>query len=242
MVSDQDAQAGAGELSTAEFDAWYRGELDVVNEHASFEVDCVPWDIGAPQPALVETERSGQIRSEVLDIGCGPGDNALFLADRGYRVVALDGAPTVIEQARSRTQPGQNVEFAVGDATRLAGYEGWFSTVVDSALYHCLTEEQQADYLAAIHRATVPGAVLHLMCFSDAVPDAFPAPQKFSAEYLRESLASHWDITSIERAQYITAFTAENVARMTGHAAESVDTDEQGRVLVPMWAVAAERK
>ncbi len=241
-MSDQVSQNFTDALGTAEFDAWYRGDLDAVNDGAPFEMDFIPWDIRAPQPTLIEIERSGQIQSEVLDIGCGPGDNALFLANQGYRVLGLDGAPTAIEQARNRVEPGQDVEFAVADATELAGYEGRFSTVVDSALYHCLTEDQEPDYFAAIHRATVPGATLHLMCFSDAVPESFPGPRKSSEAHLRESLAAHWNITSIERTRYTTAFTAEVLEQVTGQAAAGLDTDEQGRVLVPMWAVTAERK
>ena len=55
----------------------------------------------------------------------------------------------------------------MADATDLSGYEGRFDTVVDSALYHCLDEEGRQAYIAALYRATRPGARLHLSCFSD---------------------------------------------------------------------------
>ncbi|MDQ7802224.1 class I SAM-dependent methyltransferase [Amycolatopsis sp. A133] len=47
-------------------------------------------------------------------------------ASRGLRVTGLDGAPSAVEQARTRA-PG--VTFAVADATELEGYEGRFDTV-----------------------------------------------------------------------------------------------------------------
>jgi SAM-dependent methyltransferase len=38
------------------------------------------WDIGEPQPRLIELDRGGAIIGTVLDAGCGTGDNALYLA------------------------------------------------------------------------------------------------------------------------------------------------------------------
>jgi hypothetical protein len=40
----------------------------------------MPWDIGAPQPAVVALADAGEFTGEVLDIGCGLGDNSAFLA------------------------------------------------------------------------------------------------------------------------------------------------------------------
>ncbi|HEV7853990.1 MAG TPA: class I SAM-dependent methyltransferase, partial [Mycobacterium sp.] len=62
----------------------------------------VPWDIRQAQPRLMELESLGGIGGEVLDIGCGLGDNAIFLASRGHSVTGLDGSPTAIEEARNR--------------------------------------------------------------------------------------------------------------------------------------------
>lgn len=65
-------------------------------------LDRMPWDIGGPQPVLVNLEEEGRVYGDVLDIGCGPGDNAIHLAKRGYHVTGLDIAPTAVDMARSR--------------------------------------------------------------------------------------------------------------------------------------------
>ena len=81
------------------FDKLYRGE-------PTFEgappPTGIPWDIHQAQPRLMELEALGGISGEVLDIGCGLGDNSIYLASRGHSVTGLDGSPAAIEEARRR--------------------------------------------------------------------------------------------------------------------------------------------
>jgi len=48
-----------------------------------------PWDIGHPQPSIVELAEAGQIRGSVLDCGCGTGENVLYLASKGHEAWGL---------------------------------------------------------------------------------------------------------------------------------------------------------
>ena len=61
-----------------------------------------PWDIGRAQREFVRLEESGEISGAVLDVGCGTGENALFLAARGHDVWGVDSAPSAIAIARRR--------------------------------------------------------------------------------------------------------------------------------------------
>lgn len=55
---------------------------------ASYHDDSAPWDIGAPQPAIVRLASEGAFTGAVLDAGCGTGDNALHVAALGSEVSA----------------------------------------------------------------------------------------------------------------------------------------------------------
>jgi 2-polyprenyl-3-methyl-5-hydroxy-6-metoxy-1,4-benzoquinol methylase len=84
------------------FDAAYRERL--------------PWDVGEPQPALVVLLDEYPPTGPVLDVGCGTGDLALFLTERGLSVLGVDLAEAAIAQARAKAAErspgaGQLVEF-----------------------------------------------------------------------------------------------------------------------------------
>jgi SAM-dependent methyltransferase len=180
-------ETSPGTFPTADsFDKLYRGE-------PSFEGGPkpagIPWDVHQAQPRLMELEALGGIAGEVLDIGCGLGDNGIFLASRGYSVTGLDGSTAAIKQARSRAaEAGVTVAFDVADATNLTGYDGRFDTVIDSALYHCLDDNGRRAYAAGLHRATRPGARWHLYCFSDGNINGMTAPMGAAPEVVEALL------------------------------------------------------
>ena len=63
-----------------------------------------PWDSGFTEAMLVEAVESALLKPQgrTLEIGCGTGTNALYLAKAGFDVVAVDLSDTAIEKAKSR--------------------------------------------------------------------------------------------------------------------------------------------
>lgn len=138
----------------------------------AYRAGAPPWDIGRPQGAIVRLFERGEIRGSVLDVGCGTGENALWLAARGRTVTGVDASPTAVEQAlRKAAERGLSVPFLVADALQLRRLHHNFETVIDCGLFHTLADDQRRPYAQSLTEVLSPGGVLHLLCFSDEEPE-----------------------------------------------------------------------
>ena len=224
-------------VNDVDFDGVYQGGPIL----EGVELPVIPWDIGAAQPVVIEAERAGRFPGAVLDVGCGLGDNAIHLATQGHRVTAIDAAPAAIEQARRRAhEQGVDIEFAVADATSLAGFEGRFDSALDAACYHCLDEDARHAYAAALHRATRPDALLTLFCFRPG-PGALAAAMGVSEDNLRTTWSkAGWHITDLQPATYHANAGTRELMTALGLELEPVPGDAS-RLAAPVWALQARR-
>jgi cyclopropane fatty-acyl-phospholipid synthase-like methyltransferase len=176
-----------------------------VPDRAAFEnlyVGKAPWDIGKPQPPF--TTVVDRVVSPVLDAGCGTGETGLYLAARGHKVTGIDFLEGPIRRAKDKAiARGLTVDFLVKDATTLAEWDARFATVIDSGLFHVLSDADRRRYLQGLKHVTGPGALLFLLCFSDKEapwPDQ-RGPRRISREELAEGFADGWEVESIEPVQ-----------------------------------------
>jgi SAM-dependent methyltransferase len=158
-----------------------------------------PWVIGEPQPAIVDLERSGQIHSKVLDVGCGTGEHTILLTRLGYDVLGVDAAPTAIQQAaQNAADKGVDARFEVADVMNLGG-EPRYDTIVDSALFHIFDDADRARYVRALHAACRPGAVVHVLALSDKGRGFGP---EVSESTIRDAFGDGWELEALEEATY----------------------------------------
>jgi SAM-dependent methyltransferase len=182
-----------------DFDALYRGESP---GEGIAPMTTPPWDTKAPSESVIAWQTGGWVHGDVLDVGCGLGDNAVYLAENGHSVTGLDISPTALITAERRAKDaGVDVKFAVADSTKLDGYSDAFDTVIDIGLFHSLDDDGRRRYAAAVHRAARPDATLLLSCFSEANPVGEEPRPAVSEETLRDVLGgAGWDIASVEPA------------------------------------------
>lgn len=136
---------------------------------ASYLFGFAPWDIREPQPALVDRMKRSRIPGRsVLDIGCGPGDNAIFMAQQGYEVLGIDYTGGAIRKAREKArEAGVQVRFEQRNFWDLAQEQRQWDIVVDSGLFHTLKGEEASRYVGIVSRVCAPGGTLVLIAFSE---------------------------------------------------------------------------
>ncbi len=160
-----------------------------------------PWDIGRPQPVFVNLFRDGEIKpGRVLDVGCGTGENAMFLAENGCSVAGVDIAHRAIEIAREKAAKRHlHVDFSVCDVLTLGSCfrEGEFDTVIDSGLFHALTDEERPVYVKQVYRVLKDGGKYFMMCFSDKEPGEW-GPRRVSKEEIIGSFVPLFRINYIK--------------------------------------------
>lgn len=166
-----------------------------------------PWDIRRPQPAFEALEREGWVVSPVLDVGCGTGENALFLADRGYEVTGVDLVRRAIDKAEEKARArGIPVDFRVADALALEALERTFATVVDSAVFHVFEDDDRARYVDALRKVLAPGGRLLMLVFSDAEPTHWGGPRRIRREEIERAFADGFTIEAVEPSRLHTTF------------------------------------
>jgi SAM-dependent methyltransferase len=160
--------------------------------HRQYEGDApAPWDIGKPQPAMVEAFESGWVHGRVLDVGCGTGENALFFAEQGCSVIGVDVVPAAIDKAKAKAEErGVQAVFFAGDLTApgpVALSEEKFDTVTDVGFFHALSDEARGVWVPRLAGLLAVGGSYVMLCFSDKVPGTF-GPRRISEAELRETL------------------------------------------------------
>lgn len=173
------------------------GQQDVIERGGA------PWEIGRPQAAFVSLTQSQQIRGPILDVGCGTGENALYLAGLGFDVTGVDSARAAIETARDKARVRQvRANFRAVDALDLACLGTTFETVIDSGLFHVFTDDERLRFLPSLAAVLRSGGTYFMLCFSDQ--ETREGPRRISQAEIHATFRTGWTINYIQPATFET--------------------------------------
>ena len=141
----------------------------------------ISWVDLVPNPYLVEWHAATQHHrsGRALVVGCGYGDDAEFLAARGYDVTAFDVAPSAVSRCRDRF-PTSPVRYEIADALHPPlEWERAFDLVFEAYTVQVLSGSVRPIAAASIGRTVAPGGLLLAVARSRRASDpegAMPWP------------------------------------------------------------------
>ena len=159
-----------------------------------YRLGFVPWDghaLAKSMRDLVEGDGATPAGT-ALDLGCGTGDNSIYLANHGWRVTGVDFVSKAVDKARAKAAANQvDVTFARADVTRLSseGVGTDFDLIIDSGCLHGMSPEDRDAYVREVTAVASPQARLLLVEFipggSFGVPGIDPAEveRRFSVDW-----------------------------------------------------------
>lgn len=163
-----------------------------------------PWVIDKAQPDLVQLVTNDGLKgSTVLDVGCGTGDNAVYLAQQGYEVVGIDFSASAIKVATGKAKNASLViDFRKLDALNLSRVARSFDTVIDYGLFHQFTGQQLKQYVNSLAVVVKLEGQLIIQCFSDQESSRETGPNKVSQQAIYDAFDTGWQVNWIRPAKY----------------------------------------
>jgi SAM-dependent methyltransferase len=159
---------------------------------------------GRPNTQLV-AEAADLPPGTALDVGCGEGADAVWLAERGWQVTAVDFARTALERGRAHAETlapeiAGRILWVHADVT--AELPGERFDLVSAQFMH-LPPEPRRRLFVRLAAAVAPGGTLLVVGhdFSDVAAGAQrpPEPERFfTAGEVAESLDDGWDVVVAE--------------------------------------------
>lgn len=163
-----------------------------------YETGDLPWDSGVPAPELQQViERHGIAPGRALELGCGTGTNAIWLARQGFDVTALDLSAAAIEQAKSKAaSAGVTVRWVVSAVEDFGEGEAPFDFLFDRGCYHCCRRVDLEGYLNTHRRVTHPGSLCLVLAGSVHETSDSGIP-RVAEDELRTEFAGLYDILDL---------------------------------------------
>jgi len=172
----------------------------------------IPWNIETPPDALVMLVESGEVKpSKTIDLGCGTGNYAIYLASIGFEVTGIDISESAIKIAkRNAKKKGIKCNFLVADVLGdLDEVCETFDFAYDWELLHHIFPEERKKYIENVHRILNSMGKYLSVCFSEKDPQ-FGGSRKYretrlgtvlyfsSEDELRDLLKPYFDIKELK--------------------------------------------
>lgn len=163
-----------------------------------------PWETGQASSELQRVLAESTIQHcRALELGCGTGASAVWLAQQGFDVTACDLSTLAIDRARQRAKEARvSINFFVADVLRPpTDLADPFDFFFDRGCYHVVRREDVTAYLETLRRLTRPGT-LGLVLTGNAREPHEPGPPVVTEEQVRAELGKLFEIVRLREFRF----------------------------------------
>jgi len=160
--------------------------------------EALPWNAQKPDSDLVRLVESGEIPcGQALELGVGPGHDAVFLIQKGFDLIGIDISPSAIKLTRENVSlHGLFGFFQVGDIREIPVEDGWVDVAIDRGCFHTLDKTDWTATAAEIARVIKRNGLFLIKVFSDQeTPGDFP--HRFTKAEIESVFTPHFKILDL---------------------------------------------
>jgi SAM-dependent methyltransferase len=150
----------------------------------------------------------GNSRS-ILDIGCGEGNYAKYVAQKGFNVLGIDFSKRAIQSAK-KSSSLTNLQFKVMSAFDLSKMNKRFDSAYEVSLFHHISPHQRKKYAEEVSKILKKQGKFLMCCFSDGEkffkgqkefinPETGTITYPLSKKEIIDSFSNYFTITNIEK-------------------------------------------
>ena len=174
-------------------------EAEVLSRHhwdAQYQANRQPWETGQPSSELRRVLDEYSVRPcRAVELGCGTGSSAVWLASQGFEMTAVDLSPLAIHRSRQRARVAAvSVNFLAADVTDPAVLSDRFDFFFDCGCYHAVRLADGPGYPRVIERVARPGALGLVLMGNAAEPEDDIGPPVLEEWQVRAEWGRGFDI------------------------------------------------
>ncbi len=173
--------------------------IEIPDWDGMYRLGTPPWESGVASGELIRVLDEGTVQpGTALELGCGTGADAVYLAQRGFDVTAVESSPTALERARVRARREDALlRLVLDDVFEFGPTAGEFDFVYDAGFYHFLRQVDLQQLLDLLWRVTHPGSY-YLALVGSSRERAPGGPPQVSKGDIQDELGRLFDFVHLQ--------------------------------------------
>jgi SAM-dependent methyltransferase len=168
--------------------------------YSEYHLAEIPWHSEKPDQELIDLIENKEIKPRfVLDVGCGSGTDAIYLASTGCEVTAIDISREAIRIARERAEKAKvRVNFIADDFTEFDFIDQRFDFINDRGCFHHINPRDREKFAVKINDLLKNNGFYFLRCWSDKEAETERGPYRLSKDEIRNTFSKFFKVGTIK--------------------------------------------